>query len=81
LIGPCPECGDWMGGARGRLRCLGCGHSYTLPRGTEVLAMPGITCADCSAPMVRPVVRGTVRSPRCPDAVGCPSNLGSSYAS
>lgn len=80
LMGQCPECGDWMGGARDRMRCLGCGHTYNLPRGTEVRAMPGVACSACGAPMIRPVVRGSVRQPRCPDAVGCPSNVGSSFA-
>ncbi len=74
LIGECPECGDWMGGARELIRCLGCGLTYRLPRGVEALAMPGVTCTSCSAPMIRPVVRGYVRAPRCPDAIGCPTN-------
>ncbi len=26
VIGPCPECGESMAGARGRLTCMGCGH-------------------------------------------------------
>lgn len=78
LIGQCPECDDWMGGARDRLRCLGCSLTYTLRRGIEVLATPGITCVECAGPMVRPIVNGARRRPVCPDATGCPSNLTSS---
>lgn len=80
LIGPCPECGDWMGGAREAMRCMGCGLSYRLPQGVEALAMPGISCSSCAAPMIRPVVRGSVRPPRCPDAIGCPTNTRSASA-
>lgn len=80
LIGECPECGDWMGGARELLRCLGCGLTYRLPRGVEALAMPDVTCTSCSAPMIRPVVRGFARAPRCPDAIGCPTNARGSVA-
>jgi hypothetical protein len=73
LVGPCPDCGDWMGGARERLTCMGCGRSYRLPKGIEILAVPGETCSACSAPLVRPVIRGRRDQPRCPDRSGCPT--------
>ncbi len=76
LIGPCPECGDWMGGARGRLACMGCGHGYRLPRQVEALAVPGATCTACDAPLIVAVIRGRRDDPRCPDATGCPTRLG-----
>ena len=61
LIGRCPICDEWMAGARGRLRCLGCGHGYLLPGRTEVLAVPGIL-PTCDAPSC-PVVHGRVPGP------------------
>ncbi len=73
LIGPCPECDDWMGGVRDRLKCMGCGRSYRLPKGVEILAVPGQSCTACHAPMVRPVIRGRRDQPRCPDVSGCPT--------
>jgi hypothetical protein len=75
LIGRCPECGDWMGGARERLTCMGCGLSYRLPRQVVALAVPGGTCDACDAPLIQPVIRGRRDEPRCPDATGCPSRL------
>lgn len=75
LLGPCPRCGDWMGGARGRIACLGCGAGYTLPRGMEVRAVPGGICDACQAPLVRPVIRGRIRPVRCPDRAGCPEAM------
>lgn len=74
LLGRCPLCDDWMGGARARIACLGCGHGYSLPRQVEALAA-GTTCADCDAPMIVPVIRGRRADPRCPDTSGCPSRL------
>ena len=76
LIGLCPECGEWMGGVRGRLTCMGCGHGYRLPRQVEALAVPGTTCTACDAPLIIPVIRGRRDEPRCPDATGCPTRLG-----
>ena len=75
LIGPCPACEDWMGGARGRIVCMGCGHSYRLPRQVEALAVPGTTCAACDAPLIVPVIHGRRDEPRCPDTTGCPTRL------
>ncbi len=75
LIGRCPICDEWMAGARGRLRCLGCGHGYLLPGRTEVLAVPGSACPTCDAPLVRPVVHGRVHPVRCPDRAGCPDAM------
>ena len=76
LVGRCPECHDWMGGARDQLRCMGCGLTYRLPRQVEVLAIPGVTCEACDAPLIIPVVRGRRAEPRCPDTTGCPTRLG-----
>jgi hypothetical protein len=75
LIGPCPECHDWMGGARDRVRCMGCGLAYRLPRQVEALAVPGVTCEACDAPLIVPVVHGRRDEPRCPDTTGCPTRL------
>ncbi len=75
LIGPCPSCGDWMGGARGRMCCMGCGTSYPLPRQTEILAVPGEICPTCRAPLVRPIVHGRIHPVRCPDRAGCPDAM------
>jgi len=75
LIGTCPECGEWMGGARDRVRCMGCGLSYRLPRQVEALGVPGAICHACDAPLILPVVRGRRDEPRCPDASGCPTRL------
>ncbi len=75
LMGVCPSCGDWMGGAREMLRCMGCGLTFHQGRGVELLAVPGTTCSACSAPLVRPVVRGSVGAPRCADRLGCPTAL------
>ncbi len=75
LIGRCPECDDWMGGARDQIRCMGCGLNYRLPRQVEALAIPGATCDACDAPLIVPVVRGRRDEPRCPDATGCPTRL------
>ena len=75
LIGKCPECADWMGGARDRLRCMGCGLSYRLPRQVEALAVPGATCEACDAPLILPVIHGRRDEPRCPDSSGCPTRL------
>ena len=76
VIGPCPECGESMAGARVRLTCMGCGHGYRLPRQVEVLAVPGATCAACDAPLILPVIHGRRDEPRCPDSTGCPTRLG-----
>ena len=76
VIGPCPECGESMAGARARLTCMGCGHGYRLPRQVEVLAVPGVTCAACDAPLILPVIHGRRVEPRCPDSTGCPTRLG-----
>ena len=75
LIGTCPECGEWMGGARERVRCMGCGLSYRLPRQVEALAVPGVACRACDAPLILPIIRGRRDEPRCPDASGCPTRL------
>jgi hypothetical protein len=75
LVGRCPECDEWMGGARRRLRCLGCGMSYRIPSQVELLAVPGASCPACEAPMTRPVIRGRRDEPRCPDTTGCPTRL------
>ena len=75
VIGPCPECGESMAGARGRLTCMGCGHWYGLPRQVEALAVPGVTCDVCDAPLILPVIHGRRDEPRCPDASGCPTRL------
>lgn len=75
LIGPCPRCGDWMGGARRRMRCMGCGAEYPLPRGVEARAVPGATCATCDAPLIRPVIHGRAHAIRCPDRAGCPEAM------
>ena len=75
LIGRCPECDEWMGGARERLTCMGCGLSYRLPRQVEALAVPGASCEACAAPLILPVVRGRRAEPRCPDSSGCPTRL------
>ena len=75
LIGRCPECDDWMGGARDQIRCMGCGLNYRLPRQVEALAIPGATCEACDAPLIVPVVRGRRDEPRCPDTTGCPTRL------
>jgi len=75
LIGLCPSCGDWMGGAREVLRCMGCGLTFHQGRGVELLAVPGTCCSACDAPLVRPVVRGSVGAPRCADRLGCPIAL------
>jgi len=75
IIGNCPECDEWMGGARDRIRCMGCGLSYRLPRHVEALAVPGTICDTCDAPLIRPIIRGRRGEPRCPDATGCPTRL------
>ena len=75
LIGRCPECDDWMGGARDQIRCMGCGLNYRLPRQVEALAIPGATCDACDAPLIVPVIRGRRDEPRCPDTTGCPTRL------
>ncbi len=75
LVGPCPRCGDWMGGTREHIRCLGCGERYALPRGMEVRAVPGRICPVCRAPLIRPVVRGRDHAIRCPDRAGCPEAM------
>lgn len=75
LIGRCPECAEWMGGAREQIRCMGCGVAYRLPRQVEALAIPGATCDACDAPLIVPVIRGRRDAPRCPDATGCPTRL------
>jgi hypothetical protein len=75
VIGPCPECGESMAGARGRLTCMGCGHWYRIPRNVEVLAVPGSRCPACDAPLILPVVHGRRDEPRCPDTTGCPTRL------
>ncbi len=75
VIGPCPECGESMAGARGRLTCMGCGHGYRLPRQVEVLAVPGVLCDACDAPLILPVIHGRRDEPRCPDTSGCPTRL------
>ena len=75
VIGPCPECGESMAGARGRLTCMGCGHWYGLPRRVEVLAVPGVRCDACDAPLILPVIHGRRDEPRCPDTSGCPTRL------
>lgn len=75
LLGVCPTCGDWMGGVRQRLRCMGCGRSYPLPRATEARAVPGQTCGTCRAPIIRPIVHGRVAPVRCPDRAGCPEAM------
>lgn len=76
LLGVCPECGDWMGGALERLQCKGCGHGYRLPKRVEALAVPGAVCEACDAPMIVPVIHGRRDEPRCPDTTGCPTRLG-----
>lgn len=80
LMGMCPSCGDWMGGAREVLRCMGCGLTFHQGRGVEVLAVPGTACTACAAPLVRPVVRGSIGAPRCADRLGCPTAVGSREA-
>lgn len=80
LMGQCPDCGDWMGGSTDAMVCMGCGQRYNLPRGAAIRAIPGVTCSACDAPMVRPLIRGAARPPRCPDATGCPTNIGSTRA-
>jgi hypothetical protein len=75
LVGQCPECDDWMGGAREQLRCLGCGWTFHLPRQVEALAVPGARCEACRAPMIVPVIRGRRGAPRCPDTTGCPTRI------
>ena len=75
LVGQCPECDDWMGGARKRLCCLGCGWTFRLPRQVEALAVPGVRCEACRAPMIVPVIRGRRDAPRCPDTTGCPTRI------
>jgi hypothetical protein len=80
LVGRCPECADWMGGTRERIRCMGCGLYYRLPRQVEALAVPGRICEACDAPLIRPVVRGRRGEPRCPDSTGCPTRLDANVA-
>ncbi len=75
LMGRCPECDEWMGGARDQIRCMGCGLTYRLPRQVEALAIPGATCDACDAPLILPVIRGRRDEPRCPDATGCPTRV------
>ncbi|HJZ60851.1 MAG TPA: hypothetical protein VKD47_01715 [Miltoncostaeaceae bacterium] len=75
LLGRCPGCGEWMGLDGRRLRCHGCGNAYALPPRADALAVPGAACAACGAPLIRLVVDGRPREPRCADDAKCPTRL------